>query len=84
MSLRPVFLPGDNINVEVEKAGSQAGQGVGYLEDGTMVVIENGELHIGDRVDVHVTQVHQSTAGRMIFATVEEAEGKAFKRRARS
>jgi uncharacterized protein YacL len=84
MSLRPVFLPGDNINVEVEKAGSQAGQGVGYLEDGTMVVIENGEFHIGDRVDVHVTQVHQSTAGRMIFATVEEAEGKAFKRRARS
>src|SRR5688572_11578430 len=83
MALRPVFLPGDSINVEIEKAGSQQGQGVGYLEDGTMIVVENGEYHLGERVDAHVTQVHQSTAGRMIFATIEETEGRAFKRRAR-
>jgi uncharacterized protein YacL len=84
MALRPVFLPGDSITVEIEKQGSQSGQGIGYLEDGTMVVVENGEYHISERVDAHVTQVHQSTAGRMIFATIEESEGKAFKRRARS
>jgi uncharacterized protein YacL len=84
MSLRPVFLPGDVLNVEVEKAGSQAGQGLGSLEDGTMVVIENGEYHLGERIDAHVTQVHQSTAGRMIFAAIEDAEGRAFKKRARS
>jgi uncharacterized protein YacL len=84
MALRPVFLPGDSINVEVEKAGSQHGQGVGYLEDGTMVVIENGEYHLGERVDAHVTQVHQSTAGRMIFASIEDVEGRAYRRRAKS
>jgi len=84
MSLRPVFLPGDAVSVEIEKGGSQHGQGVGYLEDGTMIVVENGEFHIGERVEAHVTQVHQSTAGRMIFATIEDAEGKAFRRRARS
>lgn len=84
MALRPVFLPGDGINVEIEKAGSQQGQGVGYLEDGTMIVVENGEYHLGERVDAHVTQVHQSTAGRMIFATIEDSEGQAYRRRARS
>ncbi|MDQ2985828.1 MAG: TRAM domain-containing protein [Armatimonadota bacterium] len=84
MSLRPVFLPGDMLNVEVEKSGSQHGQGIGYLEDGTMIVIENGEFHLGERVEAHVTQVHQSTAGRMIFASINEEEGGAFRKRARS
>ncbi len=64
--------------------GSQAGQGIGYLDDGTMLVIENGEEHIGERIDVHVTQVHQSAAARMIFATIEDAEGRAYRKRARS
>jgi len=84
MALRPVFLPGDHVVVEVEKVGSQPGQGVGYLEDGTMIVIENGEEHIDERIEVHVTQVHQSTAGRMIFATIEGAEGRDYRKRARS
>ena len=84
MAMRPVFLPGDGINVEIEKPGSQHGQGVGYLEDGTMVVVENGEYHLGERVDAHVTQVHQTTAGRMIFATIEDSESKALRRRAKS
>ncbi|MEO7453797.1 MAG: TRAM domain-containing protein, partial [Fimbriimonadales bacterium] len=84
MCLRPVFLPGDSVNVEIEKAGSQSGQGIGYLDDGTMIVVENGEYHIGERMEAHVTQVHQSTAGRMIFATLEDADGTAYKRRARS
>lgn len=84
MALRPVFLPGDHVSVEVEKVGSQAGQGVGYLQDGTMIVIENGEDHIDERVEVQVTQVHQSTAGRMIFATIEDTEGRAYRKRVRS
>lgn len=84
MALRPVFLPGDHVTVEVEKVGSQPGQGVGYLEDGTMIVIENGVEHIDERIEVHVTQVHQSTAGRMIFATIEGAEGRDYRKRARS
>lgn len=82
MCLRPVFLPGDYINVEMEKTGSQPGQGVGYLEDGTMVVVENGEDHIGQRIEAYVTQIHQSTAGRMIFAAIEN-EGRAYRKRER-
>jgi uncharacterized protein YacL len=84
MALRPVFLPGDNVTVEIEKVGSQAGQGIGYLDDGTMLVVENGEYHIGERIDAHVTQVHQSAAGRMIFGTIEVAEGRGHRKRARS
>ncbi|MBA3725956.1 MAG: TRAM domain-containing protein [Armatimonadetes bacterium] len=81
MAMRPVVLPGDTMSVEIERVGSQSGQGVGYVEDGTMVIIEHGEYHIGERIDVHVTQIHQSAAGRMIFATIEgSAEGRSRRR----
>lgn len=84
LAMRPVFLPGDMLAVEIEKSGSQSGQGVGYLEDGTMVVIEHGEYHIGERMEVQVTQIHQSAAGRMIFATLDgEAESRNSRRRSR-
>jgi uncharacterized protein YacL len=76
MAMRPVFLPGDTLEVQIEKPGSQNGQGIGYLEDGTMVVIEGGEPHIGERLETQVTQIHQSAAGRMIFATVDPNGGK--------
>lgn len=82
MAMRPVFLPGDTLTVEIERNGSQPGQGVAYLEDGTMVVVEHGEHHIGERAEVQVTQVHQSAAGRMIFATIEGEENRG-RRRAR-
>jgi uncharacterized protein YacL len=70
VSIRPQYVPNDVLHVLVEREGSQPGQGVGFLDDGTMVVIEDGNYYIGERIDAKVTQVHQSTAGRMIFATV--------------
>ncbi len=66
-SLKPVFLPGEVVDVRIVKAGEEAGQGVGYLEDGTMVVIEGGRDHIGEQVFAVVTSVLQTSAGRMVF-----------------
>jgi uncharacterized protein YacL len=66
-SLKPVFLPGEVVEVRIVKAGEEAGQGVGYLEDGTMVVIEGGRDHIGEQVNAVVTSVLQTSAGRMVF-----------------
>ena len=66
-SMKPTFLPGEQINVRVVKAGEEHGQGIGYLDDGTMVVIENGREHIGQQVMIAVTSVIQKSAGRMVF-----------------
>jgi uncharacterized protein YacL len=66
-SLKPVFLPGEEIDVRIVKAGEESGQGVGYLEDGTMVVIEGGRDHISQQVQAVVTSVLQTSAGRMVF-----------------
>ncbi|HYB74735.1 MAG TPA: PIN domain-containing protein [Candidatus Sulfotelmatobacter sp.] len=74
-ALRPVVLPGEDMRVYVLKEGKEANQGVAYLDDGTMVVIDNGRRHIGQTIDVCVTSVLQTTAGRMIFSRLkEEAE----------
>ena len=70
-ALKPVFLPGERIDVRIVKAGEEPGQGVGYLEDGTMVVIESGREHINQTVAVAVTSVLQTSAGRMVFGKVE-------------
>ncbi len=67
-AVKPVVLPGEEISVHVIKDGKEYGQGVGYLDDGTMIVIEGGRDYIGHRVDVLVTSVLQTSAGRMIFA----------------
>ena len=66
-SLKPVYLPGENLEVRIVKAGEEAGQGVGYLDDGTMIVVEGGRDHINSSVDISVTSVLQTSAGRMIF-----------------
>ncbi len=66
-SLKPVFLPGESLMVRVVKPGEEPGQGVGYLDDGTMIVIEQGRDHVGKEVKVSVTSVLQTSAGRMIF-----------------
>jgi uncharacterized protein YacL len=66
-ALKPIFLPGETLLVKVVKAGEAEGQGVGYLDDGTMVVIEGGRSHIGQGVRIAVTSVLQTSAGRMIF-----------------
>lgn len=70
---RPSFLPGETLRLRVLKPGKESGQGVGYLEDGTMVVVQEGRDLVGAEVDAEVTSVLQTSAGRMIFARVGEA-----------
>jgi len=72
-ALRPSFLPGETIRLRIAKAGKEAEQGVGYLDDGTMVVIQGGRARIGKESDVEVTSVLQTSAGRMIFARINGA-----------
>lgn len=67
-SLRPTFLPGDGIRLRIAKPGKEEGQGVGYLEDGTMVVVQDGRGLVGSESDVEVTSVLQTAGGRMVFA----------------
>jgi uncharacterized protein YacL len=66
-ALRPVVLPGEDMEVKIIRPGEEAGQGVGYLEDGTMVVVEQGRDLIGQKIPVTVNNVYQTSAGRMIF-----------------
>jgi uncharacterized protein YacL len=66
-ALKPVFLPGEALEVRIVKAGEEAGQGVGYLDDGTMIVVEGGREQVGKAVKISVTSVLQTSAGRMIF-----------------
>ena len=67
-ALRPNYIPGEIIRLKVAKQGKDADQGVGYLDDGTMVVVQSGRELIGTEADVEVTSVLQTSAGRMIFA----------------
>lgn len=67
-SVKPVVLPGEEMVVHVVKDGKELGQGVGYLDDGTMIVVDSGKKHMGDTIGVLVTSVLQTAAGRMIFA----------------
>ena len=73
-SLKPVVLPGEVMHVHVLKEGKESGQGVAYLDDGTMVVVDHGKKYLGQSVDVTVTSVLQTTAGRMIFTRLREEE----------
>jgi len=76
-ALKPVVLPGETIHIQILKEGKEPGQGVGYLDDGTMVVVEEGRKIIGKELDVVVTSVLQTTAGRMIFARPKDEESTA-------
>lgn len=67
-ALKPSLIPGSQMLIHVIRAGEQAGQGVGYLDDGTMVVIENGEAAVGNEARIEVTSAMQTSAGRLIFA----------------
>ena len=71
-AVKPVVLPGEMMNVYILKEGKEAGQGVAYLDDGTMVVVDNARRYIGKTLDVSVTSVLQTTAGRMIFTRPKE------------
>jgi len=66
-ALKPIVLPGETMRVRVIRPGEEPGQGVGYLEDGTMVVAEQGRDHVGEEIEITVTSVLQTSAGRMIF-----------------
>ncbi len=71
-AVKPVVLPGEVMNVYVLKEGKEQGQGVAYLDDGTMVVIDNARKYLSKHVEVSVTSVLQTTAGRMIFSRLKE------------
>jgi uncharacterized protein YacL len=67
-AVKAVYLPGETMEVQVIQEGKEVGQGVGYLDDGTMVVVEDGKGNIDTTIPVTVTKVLQTAAGRMIFA----------------
>ncbi|WP_435015881.1 PIN/TRAM domain-containing protein [Tundrisphaera sp. TA3] len=71
-ALKPVVLPGEMLTVKILKRGEEPGQGVGYLDDGTMVVTEFGQHHLGETVRLTVTSVLQTSAGRMIFGRMDQ------------
>jgi uncharacterized protein YacL len=71
-ALKPALLPGDTLRITVLTEGKEAGQGVGYLDDGTMIVIEGGARLVGHELDVAVTRVLQTVMGRMVFAQAHQ------------
>ncbi len=72
-ALRSVVLPGDHVDIDLVRGGEQAHQGLGYLDDGTMVVVENSRSRVGQRVTATVTNVLQTTNGRMIFGKLRDS-----------
>jgi uncharacterized protein YacL len=73
-SLRPVVLPGEKMSIVILKEGKEYNQGVGYLDDGTMVVVDNARRLIGRAVEINVTSVLQTASGKMIFGRVDESK----------
>lgn len=71
-AIRPIALPGETLKIKIVQKGSNPNQGVGYLEDGTMIVVEGGARYTGKIVDVTVTRMHQTVAGKMVFGQVRE------------
>ncbi|MBP2025723.1 uncharacterized protein YacL [Peptoniphilus stercorisuis] len=67
-AVKPVYLPGEEMQILIVKLGKENGQGLGYLDDGTMIVVESGKDYVGETINVVVTSVLQTSAGKMIFA----------------
>jgi uncharacterized protein YacL len=78
-NLRPVTLPGETLTIKIVQKGSNHGQGVGYLDDGTMIVVENAGKFVGRTVPVTVTRMHQTVAGKMVFGQVRAAQQQSAK-----
>jgi uncharacterized protein YacL len=76
-AVKPILLPGEEMSVKIMQDGKEPGQGVGYLDDGTMIVVEGGKAYMGSAVDVTVTRVLQTVAGRMIFAHPKQVSSSA-------
>lgn len=74
-AVKPVLLPGEDILIKIIQEGKELGQGVGYLDDGTMIVVEGGRQYMGMTIEVTVTRVLQTVAGRMIFAHPKQGTG---------
>src|SRR5690606_23754417 len=74
-ALKPALAPGERLNIHIMRRGEQEGQGVGYLDDGTMVVVEGGAERLNEMSEVEVTSTLQTSAGRMIFARRVRPEG---------
>ena len=77
-ALKPVVLPGESMNLFILKEGKEPNQGVGYLDDGTMVVVDNAKRYLGKNIAVTITSVLQTTAGKMFFGRCEAAEELSF------
>lgn len=75
-AMKPVVLPGEQMTVKIIREGKEQGQGVGYLDDGTMIIVDNAQRLLNTNVDVVVTSVLQTTAGRMIFSEIKEIADK--------
>ncbi|MEC9489978.1 MAG: TRAM domain-containing protein, partial [Halanaerobiales bacterium] len=69
-ALKPVLLPGEKKKVEIIKRGKEQGQGIAYLKDGTMIVVEGGQNHIGEKINVVISSFFQKNSGRMYFANL--------------
>jgi uncharacterized protein YacL len=77
-ALKPAMLPGEQMNIRILKEGKEHGQGIGYLDDGTMVVVDDARKLMGRAVDIVVTSVLQTTSGRMIFAKLKDQAEREF------
>ena len=71
-AMKPVVLPGEEMKVTIVKEGKEAGQGIGYLEDGTMIVVGDGADHVGETCSITISSVYQTVAGKMIFAEMKD------------
>ncbi|MDD3334666.1 MAG: TRAM domain-containing protein [Eubacteriales bacterium] len=76
-AVKPMLMAGEDMNVQIVREGKEPGQGVAYLDDGTMIVVENGRRFVGGMATVTVTTVLQTSAGRMIFTKLKSADEKA-------
>jgi uncharacterized protein YacL len=79
-AVKSVVLPGEGLRINIMQEGKEHGQGVGYMEDGTMVVVENGKDYIGEYMEVNITKVLQTAAGKMIFGRVDEDQARKNKK----
>jgi len=68
VAIKPIIFPGEHLNIQITKEGKEKSQGLAYLDDGTMIVIEDGKTEIGKKLDIEITSVLQSTSGKMFFA----------------
>ena len=76
-AVKPMLMAGEELSVQIVREGKEPGQGVAYLDDGTMIVVENGRRYVGENVGVVVTTVLQTSAGRMIFTKLKSMDEKA-------